>query len=330
MDDRKLQAKVVTHLQQVHAAERAQLGELHALHDESEIAAVKALLLGHEAETRRQVELIEARLGELEASGSLRLLTQALGASLPKLALDRLRPDSECAILRDAVIAEAGEVVSYLLLETEALRAGDDATAVLAREIGAQERETLDVLDTFWNQSVHIDVDRRAGLAKNQSRTQVIEAMLVDHLRDVHALERNAVIMLGTVLTTVHDELALERVRDHQQATVRHGDEIARRLHELGSGPSARKVAQGLAFAAVKGPINIIRRERAAKDLRDMFVVEHMEAVAYEQLAVLAELVGDDRTLRIAQDHLAEERAMATWLERDAARFLLETLYAEA
>ncbi len=330
MDDRTLQAKVVTHLQQVHAAERAQLGELNALRDESQIAAVKALLAGHEVETEAQVDLLEARLDELDSSGSLRLLTQALGASLPKLAMDRLRPDSECAILRDAVVAEAGEVVSYLLLETEAIRAGDDATAVLAREIGAQERETLDVLDTFWNQSVHIDVDRRAGLATDASRTQVVEAMLVDHLRDIHALERNAVMMLGTVLGTVKDELARDRVRDHLAATERHAEEASRRLHELGSGPSMRKLAQGMAFAAVKGPINFVRRERAAKDLRDMFVVEHLEAVAYEQLAALADLLGDDRTLRIAHDHLAEERSMARWLESEAARFLLETLYAEA
>jgi ferritin-like metal-binding protein YciE len=329
MKDVDLQHSVVSHLQQVHAAERAQLGELRALRDESNVAAVKALLDGHEVETRVQVDRIEERLGELDSSGSLRLLTQALGASIPKLVVDRLRPDSECAILRDAVIAEAGEVVSYLLLEAEAMRAGDESTAVLAREIREQERETRDVLDTFWNQSVHIDIDRRAGLATDMSRTQVTEAMLIDHLRDIHALERNAVMMLGTVLGTVQDELALDRVRDHQDATVRHGDEVANRLRELGSSPSLRKTAQGVAFAAVKGPINFVRRERAAKDLRDMFVVEHLESVAYEQLAVLADLLGDDRSARIAHDHLAEERSMADWLEREAGRFLLETLHAE-
>ena len=192
-----------------------------------------------------------------------------------------------------------------------------------------QEAEMRDVFDTFWNQSVHIDVDRQAGLAERMTRTQVTEAMLVDHLRDIHALERNAAMMLGTVLGTVHDELARSRVRDHQDATVRQGDEVARRLHELGSGPSVRKVAQGIAFAAVKAPINFVRRERAAKDLRDMYVVEYMETVAYEQLAALADLLGDDRTARIAQDHLAEERSMAHWLEREAGRFLLETLHEE-
>lgn len=330
MDDAVIRKRIITHMQQVHAAERAQLHELHTLHDESEIAAVKALLATHEDETRRQVQLLERRLEELDASGSLRLRTQALGASLHKLALDRLRPDSECAILRDAVIAEAGEVVSYLLLEAEAIRGGDDESAVIAHEIGMQERETREVLDTFWNQCVHIDVDRRAGLASDQSRTQVTEAMLVDHLRDIHALERNAVMMLGTVIGTVNDDLACTRVRDHLDATMRHGDEVVHRLRELGSGPSARKLAQGVAFAAVKGPLNFVRRERAAKDLRDMYVVEWSETVAYEQLAVLAELLGDNRTARIAHDHLAEERAMADWLEREAGRFLLETLRAEA
>ena len=329
MDQRELEASVVSHLQQVHAAERAQLGELRALRDESSIASVKALLEGHEAETEAQVARLEQRLDELDASGSLRLLTQALGASLPKLVVDRFRPDSECAILRDAVIAEAGETVSYLLLEAEATRAGDESTAVLAQEIRRQERDMLTILDTYWNQSVHIDIDRRAGLAEGRSRTQVIEAMLVDHLQDIHALERNAVMMLGTVLGTVQDELARERVRDHQEASVRHGDEVRRRLHELDARASIRKLAQGVAFAAVKGPINFIRRERAAKDLRDMFVVEWMETAAYRQLAVLAELLGDDRTARIAHDHLAEEQSMAEWLDREAGRFLLETLHAE-
>jgi ferritin-like metal-binding protein YciE len=326
MDQHALDASIVTHLQQMHAAERAQLGELGALRDESNIAAVKAMLDGHIVETNAQVERLEERLAELDSSGSLRLLTQAFGGLVPKLLVDRLRPDSECAILRDAVVAEAGEVVSYLLLEAEAVRAGDDSTAVLARELGMQERETLSVLDSFWNQATSIDVDRRAGIAPDAKRTRVVDAMIVDHLRDIHALERNAVVMLGTVLATVDDELVLDRVADHQSASVRHGDEVARRLGELGSGPSMRKVAQGMAFAAVKTPINLLRRERAGKDLRDMFVVEHMEAVAYEQLAVLADLAGDDRTARIASDHLAEERSMATWLEREGGRLLLESL----
>ncbi len=329
MDQAALEASIVTHLQQVHAAERAQLNELRTLADESQLAAVKALLSGHEDETRAQVDRLEERLGELDAGGSLRLLAQTLGGSIPKAVLDRIRPDSEAAILRDAVLAEAGEVVSYLLLEAEAVRAGDESTAVLAQEIRTQERDMLTILDTFWNQSVGIDVDRKVGLATDRSRNQVIEAMLVDHLQDIHALERNVVMMLGTVLGTVQDELARDRVQDHLDASVRHGNEVRDRLQELGARPSVRKMAQGVAFAALKGPINFIRKEKAAKDLRDMFVVEWMESAAYRQLSVLADLLGDDRTKRIADDHLAEEQSMAQWLDREAGRFLLETLEKE-
>ena len=115
-------------------------------------------------------------------------------------------------------------------------------------------------------------------------------------------------------------------MKDHRHNTDHHADAVSIRLRELGAGPSIRKQAQGYAFAAVKGPINLIRAERAAKDLRDMYVVEHFERVAYAQLHALAEACGDERTQQLAESHDCDELAMATWLEREAGRFLLETL----
>lgn len=326
MDDDAIRDKVVTHLQQALAAERAQVHELRTLRDEAVIPAVRALLDQHLSATEAHGDRIEERLEELGASSSFRLMVQSLGGVLPKQIIDRVRPASECAILRDAISAEAMEIAAYLLLEAEAVRGGDESTAALAREIRADEVAARDELMTFWNQAVGRDVDHRAKDAAG--RTRVARAMLIDHLRDVHALERNAVMMLSTVLATVNDDLASDRVADHRDATMRHGDEILRRLRELGSKASLRKQAQGLAFAAIKGPINLVRAERAAKDLRDMYVVEHLELVAYSQLAVLAELVGDDATLQLAMAQRAEEAAMADWLEREGGRFLLETLHA--
>ncbi len=326
MNDAKIREHVVTHLQQALAMERAQIGELRTLRDEAGIPAVRALLDQHLSATEAHGDRVEQRLAELDASSSLRLMGQALGSAIPKQIINRVRPASECAILRDAIAAEAMEVAAYLLLEAEAIRGGDESTATIARELRVDEVATRDELMTFWNQAVGRDVDRRTG--DGASRTHVARTMLIDHLRDTHALERNAVVMLSTVLTTVNDELACERVADHRDVTKRHGDEILRRLHELGSRASLRKQAQGIAFAAIKGPINLVRAERAAKDLRDMYVVEHLKLVAYSQLAVLAELAGDDATLRLAQAQRLEEATMADWLEREGARFLLETLHA--
>jgi ferritin-like metal-binding protein YciE len=328
MDDAEIHDSLVTHLQQALAAERAQVGELRTLRDEAEIPAVRALLDQHLSATEDHGDRLEQRLAELGAGPSFRLLVQSIGGMIPKQAIDRMRPASECAILRDAISAEAMEIAAYLLLEVEALRGGDESTATLARELRADEVATRDELMTFWNQAVGRDVDRRT--TDEEPRTRVARAMLVDQLRDVHALERNAVVMLSTVLATVDDELACERVADHRDATMRHGDEVMRRLHELGSRPSLRRQAQGLAFAAIKGPINLLRAERAAKDLRDMYVVEHLELVGYAQLAVLAELAGDDATLQLAQSQRQEEAAMADWLEREGARFMLETMHASS
>ncbi|MCW2956540.1 MAG: hypothetical protein JWO69_1409 [Thermoleophilia bacterium] len=319
--DAHLQESVITHLQQMHASERAQAAELRVLRDEVGIASVAAILDQHHSHTRRHGDLVEARLRELDSGPSMRLLAQSFAAAAPKTILDRVRPHDARACVRDAVLAEAGEIAGYLLVELEAIRAGDASTGVLAAEIRADEVATRDELMSHWETVVEHDLDRIAG----RSATRDARAELIDHLRDVYALERNAVIMLTTVLGTVRDDVAVARIEDHRHSTERRADELLHRLHELGSAPSVRKQAQAYAFAAMKGPINFLRAERAGKDMRDMYVVDHMEQVAYAQLEIIAEHAGDERTHDMAIAHRAEDAAMADWLERDAARFLLET-----
>jgi ferritin-like metal-binding protein YciE len=305
--------------------ERAQVDELETLADECGVAAIAAQLRAHATATRRHGDRVEQRLHELDAAGSLRLLMQTFAGGMAKAVVDRIRPADQLAILRDAISAEAGEVASYLLLEQEAIHAGDDSTAVLAGELCAEEAAFRDQLMTYWNQAVDHVIDERVDDGVG-SGTHVAHQLLIDHLRDIHALERNASMMLSTVLATVQDELAIARVDDHRATTMRHGDEVVRRLHELHARPSLRRQAQGIAFAAVKGPFNLVRTERAGKDLRDMYVVEHFELIAYAQLAAIADRCGDDRTLLMAQSHAVEEQAMVDWLERESAHFLLESL----
>lgn len=329
MHEPRLRRRLIGHLQQAHAMERAQEGELRVLGQEIGSPALTALLDQHLSATRRHGDELEARLLELGSAGSLRLLVQSIGSVLPRTVVERLRPDDTCACLRDAVLSEAGAIVAYLLLELEAIHAGDDATATLAGRLRAEELAMRDGLMTFWSQAVdgmiEDAVEDGAG-----SETEVARGMLLDQLRDVHTLERNAAMMLSTALATVHDPLVRDRIEDHRHATLRHGDEVATRLRELHARTSLRRQAQGMAFAALKGPINLIRAERAAKDLRDMYVVEHMELVAYARLEVLGDRAGDERTMMLAQSHAIEESAMVEWLEREGAHFLLETMAAAA
>jgi ferritin-like metal-binding protein YciE len=308
--------------------ERAQVNELRTLASSCLVPSIAALLRAHLEETRDHGDRVEARLEELGAGGSVVHLAQAFGVSIPKVLVDRLRTNDSCAVLRDAVFAEAFEVASYVLLEGEAIHAGDESTEVLAAEIRGNEAATLDELMTYWQQAVDDQVFGAKERSGERSRTRVARELLVDQLQDMQALARNATLMFTSVLATIDDPLASARVADHRDATYRYGEALVQRLRELGSRPSLRKQAQGFAFAAVKGPVNLVRSERAAKDLRDMYVVEHMELAGYAQLAALAELCGDDVTLQIARSHGGETQAMVAWLERDAGRFLLESLAA--
>lgn len=326
MDDATLGQSVIGHLQQAHAMERAQLGELKALAAEIGIPVVSELLERHRTTTRRHGDLIEARLEELSSGNSMMLLAQAFGASLPKLVVDHVRPMAAAASLRDAISAEALEVASYLLLEAEALRAGDESTATLAAEIRADEAEMLAELQPHWQAAVDLTVAQAAERSGSQDETRIARAMMIDHLRDVHALEQSIAAMLASARSIVRDETARERIDDHRSATQRHAQLVSGRLAELRSGPSLRRQAQGYAAAMMKAPLSIMRADRVARELRDMYVNEHVELAAYGQLAALARRAGDDRTLQLADVHAREEAAMVEWLEREAGRFALQSL----
>jgi ferritin-like metal-binding protein YciE len=319
MTNSPITAAISSQLRTLHAAERAQVSELRILIDECTVPAIRVTLEQHLEATKRHAELLEARLDELNVGTSLRAVAQAIAPVMVKGIVDRVRRDDPYLVVRDAVATEAQEIISYRLLELEAIRAGDEATAVLAGEICADEVAARDALMAHAHQVAHQTVELVRG-DPHPERTAMVQ-----QLRAVHALERTAAALLTSVRSTVHDEFVRARVVDHLTVTQLHGERIADRLRELDTSPSLRRLVQGSLTAVVKAPIDLLRTEHAIKDARDMYVVEHLELVAYAQLAALADLAGDDRTTLIAEAHEAEEAHMVDFLERDLGRFVHET-----
>jgi ferritin-like metal-binding protein YciE len=153
-----------------------------------------------------------------------------------------------------------------------------------------------------------------------------LQQKLIDYIEDAHALEQNVSTMLDSMISTTDDSEIKEMFEHHKEETERQEERLKERLEALGAGTSARKQAQTVAAALMKGAVDVVRGDQAGKNARDAYTTEHMEIAAYELLERLAEKAGDTQTAEVARQNRAEEEAMAKKIDQNWDRFLDLTL----
>ena len=149
---------------------------------------------------------------------------------------------------------------------------------------------------------------------------------LVDYVEDAHAMEQSVSTMLDSMISTTDDPEITEMLRHHKEETERHEQRLRERLAALGAGTSARKQAQTVATALMKGAADQVRADQAGKNARDGFTTEHMEIAAYQLLERLAQRAGDQETAEVARQNRADEEAMAQKIHSNWDRFMELTL----
>jgi ferritin-like metal-binding protein YciE len=147
--------KIVHYLNEAHATEVGLVRMLQSQIAMTPRGSYRAGLEKHLRETERHAERVQARLGELDASGNpllagIGFMESALNQTLAfwKTPLDLLRGASgEEKVLKnakDACAAEALEIATYTALEHAARSVGDDTTAELATSIRGDEERMLE------------------------------------------------------------------------------------------------------------------------------------------------------------------------------------------
>jgi ferritin-like metal-binding protein YciE len=306
--DRDRDEQLVKYLADVHSIELQALAQLRAAPkiagDERLAEAFERHLVETEDQERRVRERLEALGGKPSKVKDVAGTVGGWGM----IAFAASQPDTPAKLTMHAYSYEHMELAAYELLRRLAERAGDEETARLAAAIAAEEGRMAERLEQSFDSAIEVSL---AAVEPDQ-----LDSALLSCLRDVHALEGQAVKLLESGAERVEDEHLEAAFREHLEQTRRHLTWIEELLEQRGAAPSLLKdtalKAGGLNLSAFFGA----QPDSTTKLAGFAFAFEHLEVAAYELLQRVAARAGDEEVVARAEQILAEERQAA---ERIAA-----------
>jgi ferritin-like metal-binding protein YciE len=132
------------------------------------------------------------------------------------------------------------------------------------------------------------------------------DAAVIAALKDAHALEREAIGRLQSLVSSLDDAELQHGAARHLTETEGHEAALAGRLEQLESAPSAVRDLLAHSKPALPSGTPAL--------LRDALEFEQRECAAYDELAATARRAGDGATEQLAQKIRADEEAMAETL----------------
>jgi ferritin-like metal-binding protein YciE/nucleoside-diphosphate-sugar epimerase len=301
--DRDRDEQIVKYLADAHSIELQALAQLRAAPkiagDERLCQAFEQHLVETEDQERRVRERLEA-LG-----GKPSKLKDAAGAAggWGMVAFAAVQPDTPGKLTMHAYSYEHMELAAYELLKRLAERAGDEETARMAGDIAEEEGRMAERLEQSFDTAVEASL---AAVDPDQLDTAVLA-----YLRDIHALEGQAVKLLEAGAERVDDEHLELTFRDHLKETRRHLERIEGLLEERGAGPSLVKDTMLKAGGVSLSAFFAAQPDSTTKLAGFAFAFEHLEVAAYELLQRVAARAGDEGVVATAEAILAEERRAA-------------------
>ena len=140
---------------------------------------------------------------------------------------------------------------------------------------------------------------------------------LMDWLRDAHAMEEQAEKMLTATAGRLENYPEFKaRVEEHIDETRRQAVLVKGCIDRRGGGTSAIKDMAGRFTAMAQGLSGVFVSDEVVKAALASYTFEHMEIASYTALIAAADVVGDTETKTVCESILAEEEAMAQWLQQ--------------
>jgi ferritin-like metal-binding protein YciE len=303
MAERTLTDQLTKYLSDAHSIETQALAQLRAAPKIAGDPELARIFEEHLAETEEQQRLVRERL---EAKGgSPSAIKEAVMAAGGKgfVLFARSQPDTPGKLVAHAYSYEHLELAAYELLRRVADRAGDPETAAAARTIGQQEQSMAQRLEAGFDQAVDASL-REVG-------RDDLEEQLNKYLADAHAIEAQAIQLLERGPKIAGDPRLAELYAEHLEQTRDQQTRVRERRDARGAKPNAFQDAAMRLGALNWGAFFQAQPDTPGKLAAFAYAFEHLEIAGYEELARVAERVGDLDTARVAAEILAEEREAA-------------------
>jgi ferritin-like metal-binding protein YciE len=303
MPDRAISEQLVKYLTDVHSIEEQALVQMKAAPKILDDPSLAEIFEEHLTETAEQERLVRERLEALEADPSRLKDLAARAGGWGMVAFAKLNPDTPGKLFAHAYSYEHMELAAYELLGRIAARAEDEATVELARRIAPQEQAMAERIAERWDRAVDASLRLKDAEAPKQE--------LVKYLRDAHAIEAQALQLLGDGEKIAEFEPLAAAFREHHAQTREQQKLIDERLEAHDSGPSRFQAAALRLGGLNAGTFFKAQPDTPAKLAGFAFAFEHIEIGSYELLRRMADRAGDAMTVQVTERILTEERAMA-------------------
>jgi ferritin-like metal-binding protein YciE len=153
---------------------------------------------------------------------------------------------------------------------------------------------------------------------------------LVKHIDEAYAMEQGVLRMLDGMIRSTEDPEIRSQLELHRQETEQQVSRLKARLEAHDASPSTVREVGGIVGALMKGVVDTVRGDKAARNARDGYATEHMEIASYELLERVATCAGDHLTAEVARLNRSEEEAMAERIGRSWDKVVELTLLEEA
>jgi ferritin-like metal-binding protein YciE len=291
-------------LRSLHAVEQQAIVHLRAAAKLVDDRGLARDLDRHLTETLGHRERLGRELASRGAGGSRSRDLAATVTRLGFLLYTAVGSDALGKMLVDSLAYEGLEVAAYRMLAEVARIGGQEDLQELAAQVGAEEQAMSDRLRGWLDQAV------------GESRRQLgCPAAICLHLRDLHALETQAAVLLALGSRVVGEPVVRRYCQEQLELTGTQRSRLRHRLRDLGRSPSlARSGAMGLAGVGWAG-IWTAQRYTPAKLTCFLYAERHLQLGSYGLLAREAAACGDSRTSELALELLKEETKAAARLD---------------
>ncbi|CAA7625866.1 DUF892 family protein [Magnetospirillum sp. UT-4] len=139
--------------------------------------------------------------------------------------------------------------------------------------------------------------------------------LFADGLRNAHAMDKNCREMLERQVDRLENYPAVKnRLSLHLKDKDAQLQRIETILDDMGESPSTMKDMAGSLGGNLSAMMNAPAEDEILKNSAANYAMANLEIATYESLLVLGEAAGKVDAIRVLQQSLSEERAMANWL----------------